>query len=191
MAFNQHTDIQAITQQVSAGAHGGAEVPHGHAIGDATFWVAMATLLFVVLMVWKKIPAMIAKALDARSDAIKDQIDNARSLREEASALLAKYQRDQHEAAKNAADMITHAQEEAKLLSDEAQENMAVMIKRRTRIASEKIAQAEINAIKEIRMITIEAASATARSLIADNLKKADRDALVKDSIDNLDKRLH
>jgi F-type H+-transporting ATPase subunit b len=187
MALNQHKDIKAITEQVTSHA----EVPHGHVIGDATFWVAMATLLFVVLLVWKKIPSMISKALDDRSNAIKDQLDNARHLREEASALLAKYQRDQHEAEKNAQEMIAHAEAEAKLLADEAKADMAVMIERRTKIAAEKIKQAEANAIKEIRAITVEVASATARDLIASNLKKADRDALIKESIDTLDKRFH
>lgn len=177
-------------QHATTVEHAPAEA-HGHYIGDATFWVALAVLCFVLFLVWKKVPGMIGAALDKRGKEIEDQLEEARSLREEASSLLAKYERDQREAEKAAAELMGHAEAEAKLLADDASAANAEMIERREQIATAKIAQAEVNAIKEIRALAVTVATSAARDLISGNLKKADQDALIKRSIDGLDSRLH
>lgn len=167
------------------------EAAHGHQLYDATFWVAAAVLCFIGLLVWKKVPGIIGGALDKRSKEIEDQLEEARSLREEASALLAQYERDQREAEKTAAELMEHAKAEVKLLTDEARAVSSEMIERREQLAKAKIAQAEVNAVKEIRSLAVTMATSAARELIQGNLKGADQEALIKDSIDKLDSRLH
>ncbi|NOZ67277.1 MAG: F0F1 ATP synthase subunit B [Alphaproteobacteria bacterium] len=172
---------------------GQEEVHHGydHLYQDPTFWVAMAIITFFLLLIWKKIPAMIGKMLDSRVNEISAQLDNAQTLREEASALLAKYQRDQRDAEKVAAEMIAHAEEEVKLLAGDAKVQIATMVERRTKLAEQKIAQSEANALKEIQQLSVEVATAAARELIAGNMKKADHDALITADTDKLDSQLH
>ncbi|WP_138379350.1 ATP F0F1 synthase subunit B [Luteithermobacter gelatinilyticus] len=167
------------------------ETHQGYEIGDATFWVAVSAILFVLLLIRLKVPGLIARKLDERSAAIEEQLNNARQLREEASALLNSYQRDQRKAEQQAKDMLEQAESEAKALAEEAEIKINEMVERRTRLAEQKIAQAEANAVKEIQQIAADAAIAAARQLIAENLKKADKDALIKASIENLDHRLH
>ena len=170
-----------------------AEVHHGydHLYQDPAFWVAMAIITFFLLMIWKKIPAMVGKMLDGKVSEIAAQLDNAQTLREEASALLAKYQRDQRDAEKTAAEMIAHAEAEVKLLAGESKVQVQEMIQRRSKLAEQKIAQAEVNALKEIQQVAVEAASAAARELISANMKKPNHDALIKSSIEKLDSQLH
>jgi len=176
----------ATTEQADTAHHG-----YDHFYQDPGFWVGTAIITFFVLIIWKKVPAIFAKMLDERSAEIEAQLDNAKTLREEASALLAKYQREQRDAEKFAADLIAKAEAEAKLLEDEAKLQANEMVERRSRLAEEKIAQAEANALKEINKTVVEVAVAAAHGLIEAHLQKDDSDKLISESIDKLDSRLH
>lgn len=176
----------AETGHAEAAHHG-----YDHWYQDPGVWVALAIITFFLLIIWKKIPVMIAGMLDAKANAISEQLNNAKTLREEASSLLAKYQRDQRDAEKVAADLVAKAEAEANLLAGEAKVQVQEMTERRIRIAEQKIAQAEANALKEIQQVAVKVASRAAHELIADNMKKADRDNLISSSIDKLDSQLH
>ncbi|MCF8474827.1 MAG: hypothetical protein K9G26_09030 [Emcibacter sp.] len=187
-----HTPIEdQATSAVMETKHVDAHHGYDHLYQDPAFWVAMAIITFFLFIIWKKVPAMVGKMLDDKSNAIAEQLENARTLREEASSLLTKYQRDQRDAEKMAADMIAHAKEEADMLAKEAKIQIEEMIRRRTKLSEQKIAQSEANAIKEIQQLAVQVAMDTARELIAGNMKKADQDALIKSSTDKLDSQLH
>jgi F-type H+-transporting ATPase subunit b len=164
---------------------------HVSFFADPATWVSFAVTLFFILIIWKKIPAIFAKILDQRSKEIADQLDNAKSLCEEASALLAKYEREQREVEKQAVEMMENAAAEVKLMVAESKAHIEEMTKRRSEIATQKIAQAEAEAIKEISSLTIDVATAAAHDLIEANLKKDDQDALIKKSTDQLDAKIH
>ncbi len=185
---NQNRDMEAqlagtVTETKSYG--------YDHWYQDSGVWVALAIITFFLLLIWKKIPAMIGRMLDSKVSEIAAQLDNAQSLREEASALLAKYQRDQRDAEKMAADMITRAEAEVKILTTEAKARISEITARRIKLAEQKISQAEANALKEIRQLVVQVATTAARELIADNMKLKDQNALIKSSIDQLDRQLH
>lgn len=182
-----------VTSIVLTSFAAAGEAGHGYAhwYQDPAVWVALAIVTFFLLLVWKKIPALVGKMLDDKVAEISEQLDNAQTLREEASALLAKYQRDQRDAEKTAAEMIEHAEAEVATLATESKQQIKEMIERRTKLAEQKIAQAEANAVKEIQQAAVQVAGAAARELIAENMKKADRDALIKSSIEKLDSQVH
>ncbi len=158
---------------------------------DPSTWVSVAITLFFILIVIKKVPAIFAKMLDDRSHEIEEQLENARSLREEAAALLAKYERDQREAEKQAEELMANAEAEVKNLVAESKAQLKEMTKRRGEVAEQKIAQAEAAAVKEIRTLTVNVATSAARELIEANMKADDHDALIKSGIDSLDTKLH
>jgi F-type H+-transporting ATPase subunit b len=158
---------------------------------DPATWVSLAITVFFALIVWKKIPGIFAKMLDDRSKEIGDQLENARSLRDEAMALLSKYESDQREAEKQAADLLKNAKVEVKQMIAEGKAQSKEMTKRRSEVAEQKIVQAEAAALKEIRSLTVQVATSAARDLIEANLKKADHEALIKSSTDRLDVKLH
>ena len=164
---------------------------HVSFFSDPATWVSFAVTLFFILIVCKKIPAVFAKMLDDRSIEIENQLKNAYNLREEASALLAKYEHDQREAEKQAGDLMENAEAEIKLMVSEAKAHIKEMTSRRGELAEQKIAQAEAAALKEIRGLTVSVAISAAKDLIEANLKKDDQDALIKTSIDKLDAKFH
>ena len=118
---------------------------------DATFWALVSLVLFIGLLLYLKVPAMVTKSLDDRADKIRDELEEARKLREDAQALLAEYQGKREEAEKEAADIVAAAKREATALAADAEQKTADFVKRRTAQAEQKISQAETDALAEVR----------------------------------------
>jgi len=133
----------------------------------AEFWVLVSFLLFMALIVYYKVPGMIACALDDRSAQIRKELDDARKLREEAAELLADYQRKARAAEDEAKSIIEQARREAETLAAETRKSLVETVERRTRLANEKIARAETQALAEVRAAAVDAAVQAAEKLIA------------------------
>ena len=153
---------------------------------NPTVWVAVSFTIFIVVMLYYKLPAMIGKALDARGEAIAAQLEEARKLREEAQTLLASYERQQRDAESEAQEILDHAQAEAERATADAKVALEASIARREALAQDKITQAEAAAVKEVQNVAVDVAIATARKLIAENLASDDADGLVDKSIGEL-----
>lgn len=149
---------------------------------DATFWATAALVVFIGLMFYLKIPAKITGMLDGRADDIRNELDEARKLREEAQALLAEYQRKRNDAEKEAEDIIESAKREADHLASESKSKLDDYVTRRTKVAEQKIAQAEQQAIQDVKAIAAERAIAASESILIDKLSDGGA-ALVKSSI--------
>jgi len=158
---------------------------------DPSFWTAIAFLGFILILLYVKIPAIIIKLLDDRADAIRSELEEARSLREQAQTVLADYERRQRHAEKEAEDIIVQAKAEAQRLADETRVKLEASLERRMKLAEDKIAQAEIQALKEVRIQAAEIAIAAAGTLIANEFPAKDASALVDASIKDLKKALN
>ena len=135
---------------------------------DNTFWATVALLLFIGVIVYFKVPAMLAKSLDERGNRIKAELAEASRLREEAQQLLGEYQRKRKEAERDAADIIAAAKREADGLLEEAHRKTEDYVTRRTALAEQKIAQAEREAINEVRSTAVDIAVEAARKVLAE-----------------------
>ena len=60
-------------------------------LANTDFIVLMAFILFVGVLIYYKVPTLLAGLLDKRADGIKSELDEAHMLREEAQMLLASY----------------------------------------------------------------------------------------------------
>ena len=154
-------------------------------------WVAVAFVLFVNLMIYLKVPAMVAKMLDERSAKIAAELSEARKLRLEAQALLDSYKTKRAEAETDAANIVTQAKREAEAYAIEARKKLSETLERRTRQAEQKIAQAEAQAIKDVRTIATDMAVAAATGLLADVVKGTKGEALISQSIEAVKTRLN
>jgi len=160
-------------------------------LAEPEIWVALAFVMLVAVLVWKKVPSMIAKSLDQRAAKIKDQLDQAKHLKEEAQALLAEYQRKHRDAAKDAEEMMAQARADAENFKNETKKSIATLVERQTRAAEEKIAQAEARAIKEVEATAAEVAVQAARKILAKQMKSRKGTELVDKTIKDLGKHLH
>lgn len=157
---------------------------------DATFWTAVAFVIFVLLVIWKARPA-IKGAIGGRIEAIRAEIDLAESLKEEALSAFAEIQRQQRDALKQAEDIVAHAKVEVKHMKAEARKKLDESLKRREAQAMDKIAQAETQAIQEVRNLAVDKAMAVASLVLTDQMGGKDGNKLVDDAITNLSGKLH
>ncbi|CAG1015520.1 MAG: F0F1 ATP synthase subunit B [Rhizobiaceae bacterium] len=158
---------------------------------DATFWAFVALVIFVAIIFYLKVPATISKSLDERAVRIRNELDEARRLREEAQQLLAEYQRKRKEAEKEAGDIVAAAKREAGQLVEDAKKKTDEYVARRTALAEQKIGQAERDAVNEVRARAVDVAVEAARSVLAAKVDgKADSD-LFKASVAELKARLN
>ena len=157
----------------------------------ATFWVFAALVVFLAALVYLKVPGMAVAALDKRAEKIKAELDEARRLREEAEALLREYQRKRGEAEADAAAIVEQAKHDAEALAQEARARIEDYVVRRTKAVEARIAQAEAQAVAEVRSRAIDVATAAASRILADEAKGQKGDELVDRSIDTLRKNLN
>ena len=130
-------------------------------------------------------------APDALAAKVKTSLDEATQLREEAQHLLAEYQRKQRDAVKEMEEMLVRARDEAKHLAEEAQQNLEATLARREEMARDKIAQAEAEAIREVRDVAIDVALAAARKMITDGLDETRANQLLDAAIAELPGKVH
>lgn len=154
-------------------------------------WVGIAFFLFVGLLVYLRVPSLIAKALDDRADAIRKELDDARKLREEAENLLADYQKKAREAEEEAQGIIDQAKREAEALANETRAALQESVARRARQAEEKIARAEQQAVGEVRAAAVEAAISTAEKILKTKASGGTGDRLLSESIEALRGKLN
>ena len=153
---------------------------------NATAWVALAMIVVIALMLWKKVPAMIGAGLDKKIATIKAQLDEAASLRAEAEAIKADYERKAKAAAQEADAIVAHARQEADDIVAKAKADATALIERRGRMAQDKIAAAERTAVAEVRAKAASAATAAAAALISEAHDKGADKALVDQGISSL-----
>lgn len=158
-------------------------------ISDPTFWVAIGFVLFIVIA-GRPIMAKITSALDNRADEIRAKIEEAKSLREEAQTLLASYQRMQRDAAAEAAEIISKAQEEAQRLQTAADENLTQTLKRREEAALEKIAAAEARALQDVRDRAVDIAISATEKVVSGAMTDNVQQSITRAAIDDLPSRL-
>ena len=158
---------------------------------DPEFWVGIGTLLFLAILLWQRVPKIVAAALDARAAAIAKELEDARRLREEAEALLAEYRRKHAAAEQEASTIVSEAKAEAQRFAAEAQVAIKTQIERRAKQAEDKIKQAEAQAFAEVRALAADAAVAAAEKLIAARLDDKRSADLLKRAIEEIPSKLN
>ena len=129
--------------------------------------------------------------LDERRESIRQTLEDAENLHEDAQKILADYKRKQREAIKEAEDIVAHAKREADRLRQDAEAHLEVALNRRMQQADEKIKRAEAAAIQEVRNTAIEVAITATRTVLEQNISAAKADALLDDVIAQLPKKFH
>ena len=158
---------------------------------DATFWATVALVIFLALVIYLGVPGMIGKALDSRAERISKDLDEARRLRDEAQQLLAEYQRKRKEAEQEAGDIVAAARREAEALVADAKQKTEDYVARRTALAEQKIAQAERDAVTEVRGSAVDIAVEAAARLLADKVDAKADAALFKSALDEVKAKLN
>lgn len=174
----------AVVEHAPAGAEHHVE-PSALGLGPGA-WAALAMVVFVGILVSKKVPGAIVGGLDKQIAAIRKQLDEAKVLRAEAEKLRAEYAAKIANAEMDAAAMLDSAKTEASAIVAKAEADATATIGRREKMAADKIGAAERAAVDDLRAKAAEAATAAARNLIAKNHSAGADKALVDGAIAGL-----
>ncbi len=157
----------------------------------ATFWAFVGLILFLVLIAYLKVPAMLGKSLDERAARIGNELKEAKRLREEAQALLVEYQKKRKEAEAEAANIVAIAEREAAALTADAKAKTEEFVARRTSLSEQKIKQAEADAINAVRATAVDIAIAAAEQVIASKSDATTQNALFAKAVSDVKTRLN
>ena len=148
---------------------------------DETAWVAVAFIIFIAL-IWKKASNAIVSILDNRSLLIHNELNEAKSLKEEALEELRKSLQTQKQVSEEAENIIRDAKETAKKIQEEAYSKSSDLIKRKEEQAKQKIIALETAAIQNIKKITGNVIIESSKIYIEDNIDKKENVNLITKS---------
>jgi len=139
---------------------------------DNSFYATVALVIFLAMMLYFGVPKIIGKMLDGKIKQIADDLEAAKTLREEAAALLVEYEQKRIAAEAEAEGIIAAAQDEAQRMTTEAQASLVELLARRTKAVEDKIAQAEQQAVAEVRARSADVAIEAARLVLVDEMNR-------------------
>lgn len=153
--------------------------------------VTIGFVIFIGILIYVGVPGMITKKLDERAVRIRQELDEARALRDEAQSLLASYQRRQKEVSVQAEEIVAAARVEAEKAAEVAKEDIRRSVARRMQTASEQIEAAEQAAIRQIKDRAVAVAVAAAGDVLKQRMQPGDADKLVERAIGEVASKLH
>ena len=158
---------------------------------NTNFVVLLAFIVFIGVLIYFKVPAMVTGMLDRRAEGIKADLEEARALREEAQSILASYERKQKEVARQAEAIVEHAKKEAAEAAEVAKRDLKAAIARRLAAAEDQIKSAEAAAVNNVKNTAVTVAIGAAQELIAKKMTAADGNKLIEDAIKDVGEKLH
>jgi F-type H+-transporting ATPase subunit b len=158
---------------------------------DAENFVALGFLIFLAGLVYLGAHRRVIDGIDSRRSRIQAELDDAKRLREEAQAVLAEFERKGREAEGEAASIIAGAKAEAERLAAEARTRMEDFVARRTKMAENKIAQAEAQALADVRAAAADMAVAAAEKILAAAAKGKVAEDLLAKGIEDIKNKLN
>jgi F-type H+-transporting ATPase subunit b len=158
---------------------------------ETDFWEGLGLAIVIGLILYQRVPAMLAKMLDARAVAIQSELTQAKQLREEAEAVLIRYTERASHAQAEAQTILNQAKEEAERFAKDSEAQLKALVERRARQAQDRIARAEAEAMAEIRSMAADAAAAAAGAIISQRLDEKQATALIDGGIKDLSAKLN
>lgn len=172
----------------------GYDSPHGlfdPSLGNTDFVVLIGFLLFLAILFYFGVPAMLGRMLDQRAEGIRAELDEARALREEAQTLLASYERRAREVEEQSSRIVAEAKASAEEAAELAKADIERSIARRLAAAEDQIASAEAKASRAVRDRAASVAVAAAAEIIAGQTSAADQNKMIDESIEEVGRQLH
>jgi F-type H+-transporting ATPase subunit b len=181
------TSLIALTVASPAFAASGPFV----SLKNTNFIVLLAFILFIGVLFYFKVPKLVIDQLDKRADAIRSELSEARTLREEAQSVLATFERRQKEVQEQAERILEAARKDAEVEAAAAREALLATVERRLAAAKEQIASAQASAERDVRDQAIKVAVAAAQHVLATQMTAAGANKLIDGAIAEVQDKLH
>jgi len=156
--------------------------------GDPASWVLVAFIIFVILALVAKAPSMVAKILDSEIERIKNELNDARKLKEDANSLLADYERKVQNAQKEIEKILDQAKTTAKNHDESARKKVEEYIKRAEQQSIEKITQTEKMALSKVNQEIVSNSIEVAEKIVSENITEDNSKKLFSQSVQQIKK---
>jgi F-type H+-transporting ATPase subunit b len=147
-------------------------------------------LIILAVVIWKPLKKAVLGALDGRADKIRNDLDEAQRLHDEAKVLLAKYQKQLHEGEALAADIVAHSETQRHRFEEKMRADFDLAVKRRTELAMERIAQEESRALQDVRSRAADLSIRTTRRLLSEKVGAGEAQSLIQGAIEDVKRKL-
>ncbi len=157
---------------------------------DATFWVAVSFLIFVGVVIYLKVPQKIDGSLNESIKKIKDSLDNAEKLKDEAKNVLSEYDSKVSKSKEEVKNLIASAKNQAEKNIIKTNEEFHKIVENRKKLAEEKIRQMKVQAIKDVKNLSVDIAVRSVEKIIKNSIDKKKLDKIYLSSIEEAKKIL-
>lgn len=157
---------------------------------DPATWAGVGLIIFIGLLLWQKVPKALGKSLDDRAAKITSELAAAEALRVEAEAKLAEAQKRATESEAEAKEIVAAARREAQQFAAAATAALQEKLTLREKQAGERIARAEADAVRDVKVAAIDAASRAAAVILTEQLSGKAADAHFAASLETVKKAL-
>ncbi len=151
---------------------------------DATFWVMISFFVFLGLLAYFKIPNKIKTTLEQNISNIKNQIDEANKLKEDAKNILTEHEKRISNSKSEVEHMISKASEEAEKSVIKTNQNFHNLMETRKKNAEERIKQLKNQALKDIKNASVKIAIESVEKLIKNSMDKSKLNKIYSSSIE-------
>ena len=151
---------------------------------DATFWVMISFFVFMGLLIYFKIPSKIKANLDDNIKDIKNQIDEANKLKEDAKNILTEHEKKISNSKSEVKIMISKANDEAEKNVIKTNQDFHNLMESRKKNAEERIKQLKNQASKDIKNASVKIAIEAVEKLFKNSLDKSKLDKIYSSSIE-------
>ncbi|MGY4304262.1 F-type H+-transporting ATPase subunit b [Bradyrhizobium sp. USDA 4369] len=162
-----------------------------HLLADPETWVAIAFVILMGLFAYLGVHRTVLKALDNRAERIRNELEEAKRLKQEAAKVLADYKARRASAEREAEEIVTSAKAEAERIAADAKAKMEDFVARRTKAAESKIALAEAQALADVRSAAADAAVQAAATVLSQSVKGSLGEDLVAKGIAEVGRKLN
>ena len=153
---------------------------------DATFWVTISFFIFLGILVYFKVPQKVKETLEQNILNIKNQINEAEKLKEDAKNILSENEKKISNSKNEVKNMIVRANEEAEKNIIKTNKEFHALMENRKRNADERIMQLKNQAIKDIKNASVNIAIESVEKLIKNSLDKSKLDKIYSSSIEEV-----
>ncbi len=157
---------------------------------DATFWVAVSFLIFVGVIIYFKVPQKIDDSLNESIKRIKESLDDAEKLKDEAKNILSEYDSKVSKSKEEIKNLINSAKNQAEKNIIKTNEDFHKVIENRKKSAEEKIKQMKIRAIKDVKNSSVDIAISSLEKIIKNSIDKKKLDKVYISSVEEAKKIL-
>ena len=150
---------------------------------DATFWVAIAFIIFIAGLVYLKVPQKINSLLNIMIEDIKKELNEAEKLKKESKNLLNESQEQLENSQKENEQIIKNAREESEKLIIEINNKFYQTSENKKKVTEQKIVQMKEDAAKSIKNASIKISMVAVTKLIKTSINKSKLDTLFEENL--------